>query len=92
MQVSKIIKQTRFWLAAGLLLIGAGFVYDLIFAGLPYQDPSPEVLARWEFHARVAGAIRSVGYTLMFLAILRAILRKARDLWNSEPPGLESEI
>jgi hypothetical protein len=34
-------------LVAGLLLVVAGFLYDVLFAGIPYQDPTPELQARY---------------------------------------------
>lgn len=38
----------------GALLIVLSFAYDITFAGLPYQDPTPEMQARWETHKSVA--------------------------------------
>ena len=52
---------------AGMLL---GFVYDILFAGLPYQDPTPEVQAEWAFHKDVADTIELGGVFLFGLAIL----------------------
>jgi hypothetical protein len=31
----------------GLMLLGGAFLYDLAFAGIPYQDPPPEIEARY---------------------------------------------
>ena len=39
---------------AGLLLFSAGFVYDVLFAGMPYQDPTPALEASYAFHAHIA--------------------------------------
>ena len=55
---------------AGLALIVGGFVYDLLFAGLPYQDPTPELLATWAFHKSVADWIISTGITVFLLGTL----------------------
>jgi hypothetical protein len=35
---------------AGLAMVVAGFIFDLLFAGLPYQDPTADMQARWEFN------------------------------------------
>ncbi len=43
-----------FLFGLGLLLLASGFVYDLVFAGIPYQDPTPAMSARYAFHARIA--------------------------------------
>lgn len=47
----------RFWVgiavvfAAGLRLTGAGFVYDILFAGIPYQDAQTHLQDQYTFHA-----------------------------------------
>ncbi len=51
-------------LGAGFLALTIGFVYDLMFAGIPYQDPSPELQARYRFHSRVAGVLLVTGLIL----------------------------
>jgi hypothetical protein len=61
---------TRAWLrwvvpgvlvATGVLIIIVGFAYDVVYAGIPYQDPTPEMTARYNYHSRVAGQIRLTG-------------------------------
>lgn len=44
--------------ACGAAAMLAGFVYDLAFAGIPYQDPPPELAAGYAFHSQVASTIR----------------------------------
>lgn len=51
----------RVALSTGALLLFAGFVYDVIFAGIPYQDPTPELAAAYARHAGIAATIRSIG-------------------------------
>ncbi|MEM6579141.1 MAG: hypothetical protein AAF678_11670 [Pseudomonadota bacterium] len=53
----------------GLAVICAGFLYDLMFAGLPYQDPPPELLADWMRHKRISGIIMIVGLFLVVSGI-----------------------
>lgn len=48
-------------LMPGLAVIVAGFIYDVLFAGIPYQDPTPALEASYEFHSRVASIIRWSG-------------------------------
>jgi hypothetical protein len=50
-----------FLFGLGLLLLASGFVYDLVFAGIPYQDPTPAMSARYAFHARIALGMRGIG-------------------------------
>ena len=42
-------------------MILAGFVYDVLFAGIPYQDPTPQMQADYDFHAKLASVARWVG-------------------------------
>ena len=56
--------------SAGLIILAAGFAYDLAFAGLPYQDVSPEIQARWDFHHAVAGRIYLSGGIVFLLGVI----------------------
>ncbi len=60
-------------LAAGTLLLVAGFVYDALFAGIPYQDPTPEMTASYEHHSAIATVMYLCG-ALIFVAGLMAFL------------------
>lgn len=51
----------------GIAVFLLGFLYDARFAGLPYQDPTPEMQANWLFHGKVAGRIMWAG-TVILLA------------------------
>jgi len=48
-------------LCVGILLIIGGFIYDVIFAGIPYQDPTPEMSARYAHHSHIASTICTFG-------------------------------
>jgi len=60
----------------GISLLLLGFVYDIFFAGLPYQDPSQELYASWKFHGTVATWIRFSGFFVILLSIAIFISRK----------------
>jgi hypothetical protein len=47
--------------AAGLALASVGVVYGVMFAGIPYQDPTPDQLAGCNRHSRVADWIMLAG-------------------------------
>ncbi len=70
---------TRFWplllAAAGLFLLLSGFVYDVMFAGIPYQDPTPEMSARYAHHARIASSTYWLGFGVFLLGLLAGIVR-----------------
>lgn len=54
----------------GILIVMGGFVYDVAFAGIPYQDPTPELQARYDCHRAVAGAIYTTGSVVFLLGIV----------------------
>lgn len=64
-----------FW--GGLLLLLAGVAYDTLFAGIPFQDPTPALERRYVLHASIAGWIQVAGLILLLLA-LHAWLAKRR--------------
>lgn len=59
--------------AASLIVILIGFVYGSIFAGIPYQDPSPDMSANYNFHVSVSNIILVIGLCTLFLGIAGAI-------------------
>lgn len=69
----------RFWplflLAVGLLLLVGGLIYDLMFAGIPYQEPTPEMSARYAYHVRVASLICRVGSGVFLFGSLAGMIR-----------------
>ena len=69
----------RFWphilIAAGLFLVVVGFIYDVEFAGIPYQDPTPEMSARYAHHAHIASVIRLFGFGVFLFGVIAGIIR-----------------
>ena len=61
---------------AGILIIIVGFVYDVLIAGVPYQDPTPALMARYEFHSRIASIIRWSGLGVFMIGGLAGIIRR----------------
>jgi hypothetical protein len=55
---------------AGFFILIVGFMYDLFFAGIPYQDPTPELQARWEFHKSVADVFYTGGSILFLVGLI----------------------
>ena len=54
----------------GTLIVMSGFVYDVVFAGIPYQDPTPELQARYDFHRAVGDAIYTTGGVVFLLGLV----------------------
>ena len=69
----------RFWpyglLLLGIMIIFVGFVYDVLFAGIPFQDPTPAMLATYNFHATIASTIRWVGTGISLLGLIVIVIR-----------------
>lgn len=61
----------------GIVIVVLGFIYDVLFAGIPYQDPTPELQARYDFHSSVAEIFYTTG-GIVFWAGLVAI----PFIWN----------
>lgn len=46
----------------GFATILGGFMYDILFAGIPYQDPPPDLQARYEADQDTAASIMTLGF------------------------------
>lgn len=56
--------------ALGLSLLLGGFIYDVLFAGIPYQDPTPELEAQYDLHSRIAGLFYGSGGMVLLLGLI----------------------
>jgi amino acid transporter len=69
-------------LSVGLLVFTCGFLYSAIVVGIPYQEPPPDLLQRYNEQAAFARNIQQAGglITLGGVAalIVQAILRLGR--------------
>lgn len=63
---------------AGLLLVVGGFVYDVVFAGIPYQDVPQELLDRYDLHKRVASVVCGLGLLAIACGCCLGIAQKLR--------------
>jgi hypothetical protein len=63
---------------AGLALVVLGFVYSVLLAGIPYQDPTAEMQANWNFHNRVGELLVLTGFGLMMVGAVLALYRRWR--------------
>lgn len=69
--------------ARGLILLGAailiaGFIYDALFAGIPYPDPTPALQAGYDFHSQVASLIRWSGLGLSLIGLVFLAIDRRR--------------
>lgn len=63
-------------IVGGVLVVVGGFTYDVLFAGIPYQDPTPEMAARYAHHAHIASAIRWCGVAVLLSGALAGVVRR----------------
>jgi len=64
----------------GLAVFVGGFVYDVVYAGIPFQDPTPAMAADFVRHARVASLIRWAGLGLVLAGAATSLARR-RARW-----------
>jgi hypothetical protein len=62
-------------LVLGLCLVVAGFLYDVQYAGIPYQDPTGEQQAQYNYHSGIASRMVGVGVVLVLAGSLLLIYR-----------------
>jgi hypothetical protein len=85
----------RYWLIGVLLFVGgvgiicAGFVYDIMFAGIPFQDAPQQLQNQYDFHSNVASAVELVGVIVAAAAIPVAVFGFIRRLNASRTPTRE---
>jgi hypothetical protein len=66
--------------ALGTALVVGGFGYDLMFAGIPYQDPPPELAAQYGRHQRIAATLGDIGLGIGGAGLLGIAIRTIRRL------------
>ena len=72
--------KTLFLPLVGLLILIAGFLYFVTFAGLPYPDSTPELQAEWKYHENLSWIILKIGGVVLFAGLLAIpfLLKKTR--------------
>jgi len=78
-------------LGIGLGILICGFVYDVLLAGIPYQDPTPAMQASYVYHSRNARAIEAAVLMIWALGVINAALswvhvRVSRDRHSEKAP------
>jgi cytochrome bd-type quinol oxidase subunit 2 len=66
---------TRFLVVSSIIVILFGFVYASIFAGIPYQDPTPEMSANYKFHSSISNIILVIGLGTLLLGMVGGIVK-----------------
>jgi hypothetical protein len=65
-------------------MVIVGFAYDVLFAGIPYQDPTPELQAQYVFLSSIAGMCYKTGAIVLLAGLLVSpiIWKKQRENAN----------
>ncbi len=71
-------KNLKFTLYFGLILIIGSFTYDFLFIGIPFQDPTPELIVRREQQYLIKDIIWYSGVIIFTLWIIGVLLLKLR--------------
>jgi hypothetical protein len=61
---------------AGFAVLIFGFIYNVIFAGIPYQDPTPQLIANYVKHTNIASIIYVLGFILVIAGAVLLALKK----------------
>lgn len=62
----------------GLALIVVGFIYEMVFAGVPYQDPTEEMVIRYNRNELISITIMQIGLAALVAGILVKVFSKKR--------------
>ncbi|MDA0767935.1 MAG: hypothetical protein O3A92_14080 [Verrucomicrobia bacterium] len=64
---------------AGLGMVFGGFGFDVLFAGVPYQDPTPEMTAGYERNGMIGSGVSWTGVVVMMSGCSAGFCRMARS-------------
>lgn len=79
-EVKKRKIRIRYFVYAGIAIVVAGFLYDFLYVGIPYQDPPPELLKKINQHEKIAGNLIDTGFLVLLIAIIGAIVTKIKTM------------
>ena len=70
------IKLSTLLTGLGLLLVLTGFLYELQFAGIPYQDPPFELAAQYNRHEYFAIQLKWLGGGVIVAGLVARLRKK----------------
>ena len=73
---------------SGLIVMFGGLVYDVMFAGIPSQDSTPEMQASYQFHSDIASIIRNVGGFIFLGGLLLTVVLTPVIIWRKPRPAM----
>lgn len=71
-----------FIIILGAVLIVLGFIYEGILAGIPYQDPTPQLLQKYMHYVNIGHFFYKVGFPVLIAGLLIILFQKILKLPN----------
>ncbi len=72
----KMKKLSQALLVSGACLFVGGFIYDVRFAGIPYQDPTPEMQVQYDHDAGIASKLMQPGLAAVGVGVVGFVARR----------------
>lgn len=72
---------------AGIIIWLVGFYYAVVKAGIPYQDPSLDLLIRYEVNAGIGDTLMGIGFWIAVCGgVIQMIMAWIRFRRRKNPP------
>lgn len=65
-----MIKLKKYLFLLGITIIVIGFLYDIMFAGIPPQDPPTQLMEKYNQNTFVSNLIIKLGLLIMIIGIV----------------------
>ncbi len=65
-----MITLKKYLFLLGIVIIIIGFVYDIMFAGIPFQDPSTQLMEKYNQNTFVSDVIIKLGLLILLIGIV----------------------
>ena len=75
----------RYLIFIGIIILMAGFFYEVAFAGIPYQDGTPELLENYQRQSHMASSIMLTGASLLTIGLLATLFRRVGRRYFHQP-------
>ncbi|MCX7747744.1 MAG: hypothetical protein N2645_12785 [Clostridia bacterium] len=69
-----------FIIILGVVLILLGFIYEGILAGIPYQDPTPELLQKYMHYVNIGQTFYKFAFPMLLAGLLIILIQKILKL------------
>ena len=69
-------KPSRYLIWIAILLLVSGFFYDIMFAGIPYQDAPESLIVQYNRHQTISERIMIAGLVVTGLGVILRFVRR----------------